>query len=110
MKLVCMYLYVHLCSSWKIRVILSKELWLKYNFMHEYIYIPTVVIISPVVVRSAGVTNVVELSGLLVVGAVNENILYAHPKDDAPACSLTPFLEITVTLYNAAELRLEIVT
>ena len=78
--------------------------------MHEYIYIPTVVIISPVVVRSAGVTNVVELSGLLVVGAVNENILYAHPKDDAPACSLTPFLEITVTLYNAAELRLEIVT
>ena len=52
----------------------------------------------------------VELSGLLVVGAVKENILYAHPKDNAPACSLTPFLEITVILYNAAELRLEIVT
>lgn len=83
---------------------------MKDNLMHEYIYIPTVVIFSPVVVRSVGVTNVVELSGLLVVGAIKENILYAHPKDDAPACSLTPFLEITVILYNVAELRLEIVT
>jgi len=103
-----MYLCIHLRSGWKIRVILSKELLLKYKFMHEYIYIPTVVIISPVVVRS--VTSVVELSGLLVVGAVKKNILYAHPVDVAPACSLTPFLEITVILYNAAELRLEIVT
>lgn len=76
---------------------------------------PTVVIfswlgISPVAVGSVTATNVVELSGILVVGVVKENVLWEYPTDDAPACSLTPFFEITVILYNAAGLRLEIVT
>ena len=52
----------------------------------------------------------VELSGFLVVGVVKENVICEYPTDDAPACSLTPFFEITVILYNAAGLRLEIVT
>ena len=54
--------------------------------------------------------NVVELSGFFVVGVVKENVICEYPTGDAPACSLTPFFEITVMLYNAAGLRLEIVT
>lgn len=79
-------------------------------------YIPPTVVrfswlgISPVVVGVVTATNVVELSGFLVVCVVKENVLCKYPSDDAPAWSLTPFLEITVILYNAAELRLEIVT
>ena len=54
--------------------------------------------------------SVVELSGFFVVGVVKENVICEYPTGDAPACSLTPFFEITVMLYNVAGLRLEIVT
>ena len=65
---------------------------------------------SLVVVDPLTANDVVELSGFLVVGVVKENVVCEYPTDDARACLLTPFFEITVILYNVAGLRLEIVT
>jgi len=78
---------------------------------------PGSIVASTVVVVPLGISSVITgkrivviLGGLLVVAFAKENVLCKYLSDDNPAWSLTPFLEITVILYNKSDSRLDIVT